>query len=332
MNDYPHINSLSEFIDKISIFNTEYKEIITSHANFNLSKYEDDKNCYIDVQKYLAFVSKYRTYIRRTDIYSRKDGRIYYRGESNKDYDLIPSVFRDNHYPREDYYYREMMVRCPETFGNLSRLDRLVTMQHYNCPTRLLDITANPLVALYFACKTNNVNDTNTGVVYLFYTDRNGVLYSDSDRVIMLSSIPELSYEDKVLLNRVAMDSLDKGKLQQYTNKLYKDRTVEKYYQSIRRERNSFTREINPIDLLRPIIVLPNRANSRIIRQDGAFILSGLSANNRVATAKLELMITQKIYVDNQSRILEELDSIGINEASLFPDVEHVATYLKTVI
>ena len=42
-------------------------------------------------------------------------------------------------------------------------------MQHYGLPTRILDITANTLVALYFAVSENEDKD---GVVYLFNKKR----------------------------------------------------------------------------------------------------------------------------------------------------------------
>lgn len=45
----------------------------------------------------------------------------------------------------------------------MNKVDILIKMQHYGMPTRLLDLTKNPLVALYFACVSKPNND---GVVY----------------------------------------------------------------------------------------------------------------------------------------------------------------------
>ena len=75
-----------------------------------------------------------------------------------------------------------------------------MTMQHYDSPTRLLDITANPLVALYFACKNFNCskcNEESDGSVYVFVADFKGILYSDSDKALMLSSLAKFSSDQK---------------------------------------------------------------------------------------------------------------------------------------
>ena len=42
--------------------------------------------------------------------------------------------------------YQELIIRCASDFAQCqSHLDYLVEMQHYGLPTRLLDITENPL-------------------------------------------------------------------------------------------------------------------------------------------------------------------------------------------
>ena len=85
-----------------------------------------------------------------------KEGtEIFYRGHANRDWELLPSIFRTpNGVEKEHLLFRDMVAHEPQSFSECkSALDYLVQMQHYGLPTRLLDMTTNPLVALYFACE-----------------------------------------------------------------------------------------------------------------------------------------------------------------------------------
>ena len=80
---------------------------------------------------------------------------IFYRGHADRDWELLPSIFRmPNGVEKEHLFFRDMVAHEPQSFSECkSTLDYLVQMQHYGLPTRLLDMTTNPLVALYFACQ-----------------------------------------------------------------------------------------------------------------------------------------------------------------------------------
>ena len=45
-------------------------------------------------------------------------------------------------------------------------------LQHYGFPTRVLDVTQNPLVALYFALEEVELKDGNEPVIYLVYAKK----------------------------------------------------------------------------------------------------------------------------------------------------------------
>lgn len=81
---------------------------------------------------------------------------IIYRGMADSGYNLLPGLARiSNSVPdMEGMLVHEFLARRPDAFRGLSEFDVLAKMQHYGLPTRLLDFSLNPLVALYFACES----------------------------------------------------------------------------------------------------------------------------------------------------------------------------------
>ena len=114
--------------------------------------------------------------------------RPFYRGHSNANWKLLPSIFRTpNGVEKEHLLFRDMVAHEPQSFSECkSALDYLVQMQHYGLPTRLLDVTLNPLVALYFACEKEENKD---GQVYLFSVPENRVKHYDSDTISVLANL-----------------------------------------------------------------------------------------------------------------------------------------------
>ena len=109
----------------------------------------------------------------------------FFRGYSDTTYELTPSLLRkwDNgdwqFMPSEDRLCKELLIAHHDEFqGDQYCFDRLVRMQHYGLPTRLLDISGNPLVALFFACSSKPKTD---GEVIVFHVASSGVKYYDSD-------------------------------------------------------------------------------------------------------------------------------------------------------
>ena len=84
-------------------------------------------------------------------------------------------------------------------------------------------------------------------------------------------------------------------------------------------------------DVLKSVIVQASKNNRRIIRQNGAFILCGLS-RSRINLSQYRYEKRGKkiiILLSNKKKILNELDLFSINRAELFPEIDCVAEYLR---
>ena len=105
-------------------------------------------------------------------LYQEHGMRLWYRGEENASLKLIPSIQRSKkrldaeRYITNDFYTRaRQIIDNPPEKHNYAGWVSL--MQHYGLPTRMLDWSQSPLIAVFFATETYRELPETDGCVWV---------------------------------------------------------------------------------------------------------------------------------------------------------------------
>ena len=290
--------------------------------------------------------------------------RYVYRGQPNIAYSLSPSIERAGFDASLEGRFIEMAKnKRPDEFQTENKLSLLAKMQHYGLPTRLIDFSMNPLVALYFACK----NDESDGEVLEFeeqiYRTGKGIP-SYISLTFSEPWIPENveSYRSfcEAVIRRYYSHDFQKELILSLAGNIppqgidvrnFRSRIVDKSWFKewecmVCRGSLDSEKQCHVLAaLLRcPVFVEAQETLERQRLQQGLFLL----IPNQVVENEGKLIIKPNlpqlnvkdsnvghmiIKAENKKEILKELALIGINEGFLFSDsIDHVCSQIKKSI
>lgn len=222
------------------------------------------------------------------------NGAIWFRGHARKTWKLAPGYLRLDNPPSESTLLKRFKQSAAMLLDRDPKdsFDWLFLMQHYGLPTRLLDWSESPLVALYFAVEDHDKHLSEDAALWcLRPCDLNKKANIQDDHEEFF--IP--SFDDQELGN-YSLESLANGP---------------------KRTR------------LLPIATIATRNNPRIQAQLGVFTIHHLDEVAIEEIGDASHVIKYTIPESKRMPILNQLRLLGFSKFTMFPELASIGENIK---
>ena len=233
----------------------------------------------------------------------------------------------------------ELNARRPEEFSQAnSALAQWVLAQHHGLPTRFLDVTKNPLVALFHACEQHHDKD---GTLHIFAVQPDLVQTYNSDLVGIVANFAKLERSEQVALLGKGANSSDGIQPSDYQS------AMTQLHRLMREENPHFEDHIDIRKLLGVYVVEPQQSAERIRAQSGAFLISAfherferekiLNVHHQGAGPPIgqgiPIYAHYTITVPSNAKrgIMSDLEMLNVTRETLFPGLDSSAAAVKNL-
>ncbi len=245
-----------------------------------------------------------REYIKNGENKKKNHKHLFFRGHSDENYKLIPTILRNDKSGNKldekeilnDFVHYGPQHNIKYDFER-ERINILTDMQHNGIPTRLLDWTVAPLNALFFAVCDAECGKTPEVIVFDPWAYNGRVINYDSH-----PRIQDIHIHARALLSS-GEPKQNWGYIKKYIQKEFRIQPFLQY----------------PIE--KPIALVSNFTNSRMLQQRGVFTIHGSDKNDMSKWQEFkENSWRIKINKCHIECIKEELNRLYINYYSIYPD------------